>query len=149
MRCNKGHLKLIRICIYHNTASCCQKPPLFFYFAFLIKNFLIGFGTFFLQLDKEPKKPLKTGEAWHLLAALLAVSIIWWMQILHSQGSFTIVPTLFVVTTIGLFAHDLTQKLSAYSIGLQTTFKAWGSEILFSWLIVLFGGFFQHTAQPM
>jgi GNAT superfamily N-acetyltransferase len=102
----------------------------------------IGFGTFFLRRDKEPKKPRETGEPWHLLAALLGVSIVWWIQILRNGGSLNLVPSLFAVTAISLLSHELSQKLIAHRLKLETTFKAWGSGLLLSWLLALVGGFF-------
>lgn len=102
----------------------------------------IGFGTFFLRRDKEQKKPRETAEAWHTLAALVGVSIVWWIQILRSGGSLTLVPTLFVVVVISILAHELSQKLAARRLGLETTFKAWGSGLLLGWLLALVGGFF-------
>ncbi len=102
----------------------------------------MGFGQFFLRRDKEPKKPRETGEAWHWLAALLGVSIMWWIQILRSRGSLTLVLTLFAVVAISLLAHELSQKLAARRLGLETTFKAWGPGLLLGWLLALVGGFF-------
>jgi Zn-dependent protease/ribosomal protein S18 acetylase RimI-like enzyme len=102
----------------------------------------IGFGTFFLRRDKEQRRPRETGESWHLLAALLGVSIVWWIQLLRSGGSLTLVPTFFVVVAISLLAHEFSQKLVAHRLGLETTFKAWGSGLLFGWLLALVGGFF-------
>jgi len=102
----------------------------------------IGFGTFFLRRDKEPKKPGETSEAWHLLAALLGVSIVWWIQILCTRGSLTLIPILFAVVAISLLAHELSQKLAARWLGHETTFKAWGSGLLLGWLLALVGGFF-------
>jgi len=102
----------------------------------------IGFGTFFLRRDREQRRRGETGEAWHLLAALLGVSIVWWIQILRSQGSLTLAPTLFAVVVVSLLAHELSQKLVARSLGLETTFKAWGSGILLGCLLAVVGGFF-------
>ena len=102
----------------------------------------IGFGTFFLRRDKEQIGLRETGEAWHLLAALLGVSIVWWIQILRSQGSLTLALTLFAVVAISLLAHELPQKFVARKLGLETTFKAWGSGIFLGWLLALVGGFF-------
>jgi len=102
----------------------------------------IGFGTFFLRRGKEQRKPHETGEAWHLLGALLGVSIVGWIQILRSQGSSTLALTMFAVVAISLLAHELSQKLVARKLGLETTFKAWGSGILFGWLLALVGVFF-------
>jgi len=104
--------------------------------------YFIGFGTFFLRRDKEQKRPHETGEVWHLLAALIGVSIVWWIQILRNQGPLTLVPILFAVVATSLFSHELSQKAIANKLGLETTFKAWGSGILFSWLLALIGGFF-------
>ncbi|UCG79582.1 MAG: GNAT family N-acetyltransferase, partial [Desulfobacterales bacterium] len=102
----------------------------------------IGFGTFFLRRDKEPKKPSETSESWHLLAALLGVSIVWWIQILRTRGSFILIPILFAVVAISLLAHEHSQKLVARRLGYETTFKAWGSGLLLGWLLALVGGFF-------
>ncbi len=102
----------------------------------------IGFGTFFLRRDKEPKKPRETNEVWHLLAALLGVSTVWWIQLLRSGGSITLASALFTVVAISLLAHELSQKLAARRFGLETTFKAWGSGLLLGWLLALVGGFF-------
>ncbi len=77
-----------------------------------------------------------------MLAALLGVSIVWWIQILRTRGSLTLVPTLFAVVAISLLAHELSQKLAARRLGLETTFKAWGSGLLLGWLLALVGGFF-------
>ncbi|MBS7615194.1 GNAT family N-acetyltransferase [Candidatus Bathyarchaeota archaeon] len=104
--------------------------------------YFIGFGTFFLRWDKEPIKPRETDEAWHWVTAFLGVSIVWWIQILRSQGPITLVPASFVVTATSILVHELSQKIAARSLGIQTTFKAWISGILFSWLIALAGGFF-------
>ena len=102
----------------------------------------LGFGTFFLRRDKEPKKPRETSEVWHLLAALLGVSAVWWMQLQRSGGSSMVAPALFTVVAISLLAHELSQKLVARWLGLETAFKAWVSGLLLGWLLALIGGFF-------
>jgi len=102
----------------------------------------LGFGTFFLRRDTEPKKPRETSEAWHLLSALLGVSIVWWIQVLRSGGPLTLVPILFTVVVISIIAHEFSQKLAARWLGLETTFKAWGSGLFLGWLLGLVGGFF-------
>ncbi|MEM2087386.1 MAG: GNAT family N-acetyltransferase [Thermoproteota archaeon] len=102
----------------------------------------IGFGTFFLRRDKEKTKHFETREAWHWLAALLGLSIAWWIQILRGQGPLMLIPMVFTVIAVSLIAHELSQKLAASRLGLETTFKAWGSGILFSWLLALLGSVF-------
>ncbi len=102
----------------------------------------IGYGTFFLRRDKEQRRRGETGEAWHLLAALLGVSAVWWIQLLRGAGPLTLVPAVFVVVAISLLAHELSQKLTARWLGLQTTFKAWGSGVILSWLLALVGAIF-------
>jgi len=102
----------------------------------------IGFGTFFLRRDHEDEKPPVTSEAWHLLAALLGVSIMLWIQIQRTGESLALVPAFFTVVATSLLAHELSQKLVAHGLGLETTFKAWSSGLLFGWLLALVGGFF-------
>ncbi|MEM2940043.1 MAG: GNAT family N-acetyltransferase [Thermoproteota archaeon] len=102
----------------------------------------IGFGTFFLRRDKGQRKNCETREAWHWLAALLGVSTVWWIQILRGQGSLTLIPIVFTVVAFSILAHELSQKLAASKLGLETTFKAWGSGILFSWLLALLSSVF-------
>lgn len=102
----------------------------------------IGFGAFFLRRDKEKTKHCETREAWHWLAAMLGVSAAWWIQILRGQGPLILIPMVFAVVVVSLLAHELSQKLAASRLGLRTTFKAWGSGILFSWLLALLGSIF-------
>lgn len=104
--------------------------------------YFIGFGTFFLRKGKDGRQPRETGEEWHLLTAMLGVSVVWWMQLLRSQETLTLAPVFLAVVTVSLLTHEFSQKFMARKLGLETTFKAWGSGILFSWLIALFGGFF-------
>lgn len=99
----------------------------------------IGFGTFFLRRDTKQREPHETSEAGHWLAALLGISMVWWIQILRGQGSLMLIPMVSLVVAVSLLAHELSQKLVANKIGLETTFKAWGSGILFSWLLALVG----------
>jgi len=99
----------------------------------------IGFGTFFLRRGREQGKSSETREAWHWLAAMLGVSIVWWIQILRGQGPLMLILMVFMIVTVSLLAHELSQKLAARKFGLETTFKAWGSGILFSWLLATVG----------
>lgn len=107
----------------------------------LVEFYLVGFGTFFLRHGKSQTPP-ETDAAWHWLGALLGVSAIWWIQVLRSQGPLILLPLVLAVTAVSLLAHELSQKLVARRIGLPTTFKAWGSGILFSWILALTGLFF-------
>ncbi|MBO3798620.1 MAG: GNAT family N-acetyltransferase [Thermoproteota archaeon] len=112
---------------------------LYFLRLWAVEFHFVGFGTFFLRRDKEKTKNFETREAWHLLAALLGVSTAWWIQILRGQGSLMLIPMVFMAVAISLLAHELSQRLVASRLGLETTFKAWGSGILFSWLLALLG----------
>jgi len=104
--------------------------------------YFIGFGTFFLRRDRETKKPKETNEAWHLLAAFFGVSIVWWIQILRSQEFLMLFPVFFAVVAVSILVHELPQKIVAHNLGLETTFKAWGSGIFVGWLLALIGAFF-------
>ncbi|MEM2849682.1 MAG: GNAT family N-acetyltransferase [Candidatus Bathyarchaeia archaeon] len=102
----------------------------------------IGFGTFFLRCNKDQGKSCETGGGWHLLFALLGVSVALWIQLLRSRGPLTLIPAIFAVVALSILIHELPQKIAARKLGLETTFKAWDSGILFSWLLALLGGFF-------
>ncbi|MEM3579262.1 MAG: hypothetical protein QXL54_03455, partial [Candidatus Bathyarchaeia archaeon] len=108
----------------------------------LAEFYFIGFGTFFLRRGGNEENLRETSESWHLFAAFLGVSIVWWIQIVRSQEPLIMVPAVFIVVAVSLLVHEFSQKLAARKVGLETTFKAWGSGIFFSWLIALFGGFF-------
>jgi len=108
----------------------------------LVEFHFIGYGTFFLKRDKSSDAPRPTSGVWHWLAAILGVSIVWWIQTLRGQGPFALMPAVLAVVAISLIAHEFAQKLVARKLGLATEFKAWGSGILFSWLLALAGGFF-------
>ncbi|MCX8151330.1 MAG: GNAT family N-acetyltransferase [Candidatus Bathyarchaeota archaeon] len=107
----------------------------------LVEFYLVGFGTFFLKRGGS-QQPSETAAVWHWLAALFGVSAIWWIQVLRSQGPLMLLPLVVGVVAISLLAHEFSQKLVASRLGLLTTFKAWGSGILFSWLLALVGLFF-------
>ncbi|MEM3407690.1 MAG: GNAT family N-acetyltransferase [Nitrososphaerota archaeon] len=102
----------------------------------------IGFGTFFLRRDKEQRNSCETREVGHWLAALIGMSIVWWIQILRGQGSLMLIPMVSLAVAISLLAHELSQKLVANKLDIETTFKAWGSGIFFSWLLALVGSVF-------
>ncbi|MEM1581395.1 MAG: GNAT family N-acetyltransferase [candidate division WOR-3 bacterium] len=108
----------------------------------LMELYFIGFGTFFLRRCKDQRKPCEIDGAWHLLAALLGVSMVWWIQIIRGQGSLVFIPALTIMASTCILVHELPQKVVARKLGLETTFKAWGSGILFSWLLALLGVFF-------
>lgn len=108
-----------------------------------IKEFhFVGFGTFFLKRSLNEEKPREINESKHFLAAILAMSIVWWIQIFRSGGSLVLVPLLFSIVCISLMAHELSQKLIARRLELETTFKAWGSGLLINILLAAIGGFF-------
>jgi len=102
----------------------------------------IGYGTFFLRRGRGEEKPRETGEAWHLMAAWLGVSLVLWIQALRAGQSPVLLPPLFAVAGLSLLAHELSQKLVGRRLGLGTTFKAWGSGILFSSLLAAVGSLF-------
>ncbi|MEM3659550.1 MAG: hypothetical protein QXU11_03955 [Thermoproteota archaeon] len=55
----------------------------------------------------------------------------------------------FTVIAVSLIAHELLQKLEASRLGLETTFKDWGSGILFGWLRRYWAVSSRLTAQHM
>jgi Zn-dependent protease/GNAT superfamily N-acetyltransferase len=102
----------------------------------------LGYGTFFLRRTQDRSKPRENDEVWHFMAAWLGVSLVWLIQALRAGQSSRSLPFLFVVVGLSLFAHELPQKLVGRHLGLETTFKAWGSGILFSSLLAIVGSFF-------
>ncbi len=107
----------------------------------LVEFYFVNFGAFFLKRNKE-QQIAETSALWHWLGALFGMSVIWWIQVLRSQGPLMLLPLVFCVTALSLLVHELSQKLVARKLGLRTTFKAWGSGILFSWLLALVSLFF-------
>lgn len=108
----------------------------------LAEYHFLGFGTFFLRRKQQLHKSSELGEVWHLTAAVLGVSIVWWIQPLIRGAPLLLFPLLFAVTAVSILGHELSQKLVCRKIGLQATFKAWGSGILLNLLFGLVGGFF-------
>jgi len=102
----------------------------------------IGFGTFFIRRGQGDEGPRETGEAWHLLAAWLGVSLVWWIQALRAGLPLYYIPYFSAVAGLSLFAHELSQKLVGLRLGLETTFKAWGSGILLGSLLATVGSIF-------
>lgn len=102
----------------------------------------LGYGTFFLRRERENDEPREIGEWWHFTAAWLGVSLVWLIQALRTGLSLSILPFLFAVAGLSLLAHELPQKLVGRRLGLETTFKAWGSGILFGSVLAVIGSFF-------
>ncbi len=108
----------------------------------LVEFHFLGFGTFFLKKSQRGKKPAETREAWHMIAAIFGVSVAWWIQPLIRGAPSMLFPLLFAVVALSILCHELSQKLVCRNLGLETTFKAWGSGILLNLLFGIAGGFF-------
>jgi len=102
----------------------------------------VGYGTFFLRRGRENDKRREIGEWWHFTAAWLGVSFALLMQALRTGFSVSLLPLYFAVAGLSLIAHEIPQKLVGRRLGLETTFKAWGSGILFGSLLAAVGSFF-------
>ena len=102
----------------------------------------LGFGTFFLKRSQQIQKSPETSEMWHLAAAVLGISIVWFIQALTRGAPLMLFPLLFAVTAVSILGHELSQKLVCKKLGLEATFKAWGSGILLNLLLGIVGGFF-------
>jgi len=113
-----------------------------FLWLWLVEFHFLGFGTFFLRKKQGLHKSYETGEAWHLAAAVLGVSIAWWIQPLIKGVPLLLFPLLFAVIAISILGHELSQRLVCRKFALQATFKAWGSGILLNLLFGIGGGFF-------
>jgi GNAT superfamily N-acetyltransferase len=102
----------------------------------------VGFGTFFLKRNTQPKKHTQVREVWHLIGAILGVSIAWWIQALIGGAPLLLFPLFFAVISFSILSHELSQRLVCQKLGLEATFKAWGSGILVNWVFAIIGGFF-------
>lgn len=102
----------------------------------------LGFGTFFLKKTQGTVKPSETRELWHLAAAVLGVSVAWVIRPLIGGGPLMFFPLLFIVIAVSILGPELMQKLVCRRLGLEVTFKAWGSGILLNLLFGILGGFF-------
>ncbi|MBS7635636.1 hypothetical protein KEJ34_09225 [Candidatus Bathyarchaeota archaeon] len=76
------------------------------------------------------------------MAALLGVSIVWWIQLLRGQGPLVLIPAFFAVAAVSILVHELPQKFMARRLGLEIIFKVWGSGIFLGWLLAPLGIFF-------
>lgn len=108
----------------------------------LVEFHFLGFGTFFLRKSQRIEKPVETREAWHMTAAVLSVSVAWWIQPLIRGAPLLLFPLLFLVVLVSVLGHELSQKLVCRGLGLEATFKAWGSGILLNLLFGIVGGVF-------
>jgi len=104
--------------------------------------YFVAVGNFFLKKASGEERPREAGEAWHFLTAWLGLALIWWILAIRGGASFVLVPLIFAVAGLSLFAHELVHKLAASRFGLETTFKAWDSGLLFSSLLAVFLGAF-------
>ncbi len=102
----------------------------------------VGYGTFFLKRERENDKPREVGEWWHFTAAWLGVSFALSMQALRTGLPLSLLPLFFAVAGLSLLAHEIPQKLVGRLLGLEMTFKAWGSGILFGSVLAAVGSFF-------
>jgi len=102
----------------------------------------LGFGTFFLKKSQPIERPVETREALHMTAAVLGVSVAWWIQPLIRGAPLILFSLLFAVVVVSILGHELSQKLACRKLGLEATFKAWGSGILLNLLFGIVGGFF-------
>ena len=101
--------------------------------------YIIGGGTFFLKKTSEKERRGEAGEGWHFLIGWLGLSLILWTMALR-QGSPFNIPLTLGVAGLSLFTHELAHKIAASRFGLETTFKAWDSGILFSSLLAVLLG---------
>ena len=103
----------------------------------------IGFGTFFLRRSRKQGKPTpEAAEAWHYVLAWLAASLVWLIPVLRTGKPWEYYFSLFAITGLSILVHELSQKCFARRIGLETTFRAWESGILFGSLLAAIGSFF-------
>ena len=108
----------------------------------MVEFHFLGFGTFFLKKSQGSEKPAETREALHMATAILGVSAAFWLQPLIRGAPLMLFPLLFAVVAVSILGHELSQKLVCRKFGLEATFKAWGSGILFNMLFGIVGSFF-------
>ena len=98
-------------------------------------------GCFILRkTDKENQAAREVGEGWHFLIAWFVFSFIILVSVTRLDdpliGS---IPLVLGVVGMSILAHELSHKLVARSLGLNTIFKVWESGLIFSVFLALLG----------
>lgn len=102
----------------------------------------ISIGSFFIRKGSEKEKTKETGQAWNIIKAWLGLTLLLSVLGLRRGAQPILYPLLMAVTAISILAHESTHILASKHYGLETTFKAWDSGLLFSLFLSAFGAVF-------
>ena len=108
----------------------------------LSEGYFVGFGRFFLMKTSKKERPAEVGEVWHFLAAWLGLALLWWILAIRGDEASVLIPLILGIAGLSLFAHEIAHTLTARLFGLQTTFKAWDTGLVFSSLLAAVFGLF-------
>jgi GNAT superfamily N-acetyltransferase len=104
--------------------------------------YIFGAGIFFLKKVGEKERMAEAGWVRHALVAWLGFSVVWFIIAFRWKVPAKTVPLTLVAGTLAIFLHELAHTLVAKWFDLRTTFRAWDSGILFSFLLAaVFGAF--------
>ncbi|MBO3803791.1 MAG: GNAT family N-acetyltransferase [Candidatus Brockarchaeota archaeon] len=104
--------------------------------------YVFGAGTFFLKKVRENERMAEAGAIRHVLVALLGFSAVWLVIAFRWNVPAESVALALGAGVVAVFFHELAHALAAKKFGLDTTFRAWDSGILFSFLLAaVFGAF--------
>jgi Zn-dependent protease len=98
-------------------------------------------GTFILRKTVQERQMVReVGERWHFLIAWFVFSLIVLVSVTRLDDPLlSSIPFVLGVVGVSVFAHELSHKLVAHSLGLKTVFKVWESGLVFSFLLALLG----------
>jgi len=107
-----------------------------------VTSYFFAPGTFMLRkTGKESQITKEAGERWHFLLAWFGFSFaLWAVGIGRGAPLLDSIPFVLGVAGSSVFAHELSHKLVARSLGFKTVFKVWESGLIFSAFWALLGG---------
>ena len=104
--------------------------------------YIFGAGTFFLKKVGEKERMAEAGWVRHAIVAWLGFSVVWSTIAFRWKVPAKTVPLTLGAGILAIFLHELAHTLAAKWFDLRTTFRAWDSGILFSFLLAaVFGAF--------
>jgi GNAT superfamily N-acetyltransferase len=106
-----------------------------------VNGYFFNPGTFMLRkTGGESQMTREAGLGWHLLLAWIGFSFVLWVTGIRLDAPLLdSIPFVLGVVGVSIFAHELSHKLVARSLGFKTVFKIWESGLTFSAVFALLG----------